>query len=222
MKYFGFLAICSSLVVSVSVMAFGLSDLTKSMPGMGVDKSEEVELDLDSLVSTQTELVAKVSDAMLSLSTSQAKMADALGLKEMAAIATANAENLGSGGLTGEDDMKKQLSSTMSVNQAIQDKMESGTELDVAGKAKFAESLPFYGKGAYGMVTSAQQASSTSKTVIDSKDVMAMNKLSTLLHVAKKAPELLSSFTKSTGNIIEFSKSNGIDTSDLESATADW
>jgi hypothetical protein len=238
MKVVSFLAMSLSLTMSVSVMAafglpdvtklvpvmaaFGLPDVTKLVPGMGGDKAEAVELDLDSLMNTQTELVAKVSDALLSLSTSQSKMAEALGLKEMAAIATANAESLKSGGLTGEDDMKKQLSSTMGVNKAIQKKMEAGVELDTAGKAKFAESLPFYGKGAYEMVTTGQQAATTAKTVVDSKDLVAMNKLSTLFLVAKKSPGLLSSFTKSTGNIIAFSKSNSIDTSDLESATAGW
>ena len=132
--------------------AFGLPempDIVKSIPGMGGDPSDSADLDLDSLMDTQTELVGKVSDALLALSTSQTKMAEALGLKEMAAIATANAESLESGGLTGEDDMEKQLSSTMSVNETIQEKMESGVELDAAGKAKFAEALPFYGKGAF-------------------------------------------------------------------------
>ena len=188
---------------------------------MGGDQSEGVELDLDSLMTTQTELVAKVSDALLALSTSQTKMADALGLKELAAIATANAESLESGGLTGEDDMEKQLSSTMGVNQAIQEKMESGAELDAAGKTKFIESLPFYGKGAYEMVTSAQQAAATVQG-LGAKDLMAINKLSTLFFVAKKSPGLLNSFYQSTGNIVDFATSNGIDTSDLQSAAADW
>jgi hypothetical protein len=226
MKFFCVTALFLSLVISTSAMAaFGLPempDIVKSIPGMGGAPSDSADLDLDSLMDTQTELVGKVSDALLALSTSQTKMAEALGLKEMAAIATANAESLESGGLTGEDDMEKQLSSTMSVNQTIQDKMESGVELDAAGKAKFAESLPFYGKGVYEMVTSAQQASSTAQTVIASKDLMAMNKLGTLLFVAKKSPSLLSGLYQSTDNIIDFAASNGIDTSDLESATDDW
>ena len=49
-----------------------------------------------------------------------------------------------------------------------------------------------------------------------------MNKLGTLLFVAKKSPSLLSGLYQSTDNIIDFAASNGIDTSDLESATDDW
>jgi hypothetical protein len=211
-RIFSIFVICLS--ISVNVSAFGLKDVVGGGKGGGVD--------VDNLMNDQSELLKQVSAALLNLATSQALMAEALGLKEQAAIAAQNADALESGDLTGKDDMEKQINSSQEVSNAIHEKLNESEGLSAEGKATFAKSLPPYGLGSVGVVTTSKKAIEQAKGVSSTKDLTILSKLGPLLSYSKKAPGLIQSFTASTGSIIKFSKANGIDTTDLEKATSDW
>ncbi len=205
--------ILSMFLVS-NVFAFGVPSF-----GGGSKKSS---VDVDSLVNDQSALIKQVSVALLSLAISQEFMADALGLKDKAAIAAQNSDALKAGELTGKDDMEKQISSSQEVADAIQAKLGESETLTDEGKTKFTEALPFYGIGAVEVVSSAKMAMEKAKSVSSSRDFTILKKLGPLLSYSKKAPELIKGFASSTGSIIAFCKANGIDTSSLEAETATW
>ncbi len=207
-----FLIAVVSLFITTNVFAgFGLKSLTG---GGGVD--------VDALTKDQSALLKQVSAALLNLAKSQTLMADALGLKEEAAIATQNASTLESGDLTGKDDMEKQISSSQKVNDAIAAKIADSEALSAESKATFAKSLPPYGKGAVGMVLSSKTAIEKGKSLTKTKDLTVLTKLSPLISYAKKAPNLIKNTYSTTNSIIKFSKTNSIDTSELEDATSSW
>lgn len=203
-----------SMFLVSNVFAFGVPSL-----GGGSKKSS---VDVDALVNDQSALLKQVTTALLSLSKSQTIMANALGLKEQAAIASQNASALEAGDLTGKDDMEKQISSSQEVNDAIQAKLGESEGMSAESKAEFAKSLAPYGKGAVGIVTSSKTAAEKAKSLSGTKDFTVLKKLGALLSYGKKAPSLISSFTSSTGGVIKFCKANGIDTAELESETAGW
>lgn len=210
-----FMIFSTCLLMGTNVSAFGL----KNVLGVG---SKGSGVDAKSLENDQSALLKQVTAALLSLSKSQAIMANALGLKEQAAIANQNASALEAGDLTGKDDMEKKISSSQEVNDAIQVKMSESEEMSAESKVEFAKSLLPYGKGASGIVTSSKTATEKAESLSGTKDFTVLTKLGALLSYAKKAPGLISSFTSSTGGIIKFSKANGIDTAELESETAAW
>jgi len=205
------LVVC--LFLTTNAFAFGIPSL-KSGGDSGVDVA--------ALENDQSALLQQVSESLLNLAQSQILMSDALGLKENSAIATQNAGALQAGDLTGKDDMEKQISSSQEVADAIQAKLADSETLNEEGKAKFTESLPFYGKGALGVVTSSKTAMGKAKSLSDTRDFTVLAKFGVLLSYGKKAPGLLKTFTASTGSIIGFAKANKIDTSSLEAETSAW
>ena len=206
------------LSLTSNVSAFGIKTLTKTLTGGG----DSGGVDVKALTNDQSALLKQVSAALLSLAKSQALMSEALGLKEQAAIASQNAASLEAGELTGKDDMEKQIASSQEVSDAIQTKIKESEALTAEEKKTFAKSLPPYGVGAVGVVSTSKTAIETGKSISGSKDLTVLSKLGTLLSYAKKAPGLISSFTSCTSSIINFSKKNGIDTSELEEETAAW
>jgi len=220
-KLIGLVAI-AAMMFSVSTAAGPFDKLTKSLPGMG---SDEPAISATSALDQQAELMDQVSEALTNLSSSQALMAEALGLKEEAAIAQQNADSLAEGGITGSDDMDKKLASSDSVNSAIEQKLDEGTELDEESKKIFAASIPPYGLGSVGMVTSAKTASSTATSLTASSDPAILAKLGdlkTLINFGKAAPSIITGFKDTTSKIIKFAQANNIDTSELEADVADW
>ncbi len=207
-----------SLSLTSNVSAFGIKTLTKNLTGGG----DSGGVDVKALTNDQSSLLKQVSAALLALAKSQALMSEALGLKEQAAIASQNAASLEAGELTGKDDMEKQIASSQEVSDAIQAKIEESEALTAKEKETFAKSLPPYGVGSIGVIRTSKTAIETSKSVLGSKDLTVLSKLGPLLSYAKKAPSLISNFTSCTSSVINFSKKNEIDTSELEEATKDW
>lgn len=195
----------------------------KAIPGMGGD--ETPQLSAADALDQQAELMEQVTKSLTSLAGAQTLMAEALGLKEEAAIASQNATDLEAGGLTGSDDMEKRLASSDTVTDAIEAKMAEGEQLSDESKKIFASSLPPYGVGSVGMVTSAKSAATTASNLTSSADPQILAKideLKSIVSFGKAAPSIISGFKDTTGSIIKFAQANNIDTSELEADIADW
>ena len=195
----------------------------KAIPGMG--GNETPQLSAADALDQQAALMEQVTKSLTNLASAQTLMAEALGLKEEAAIAAQNASDLEAGGLTGSDDMEKRLASSDTVTDAIEAKMAEGEQLSDESKKIFASSLPPYGLGSAGMVTSAKSAATTASNLTSSADpqiLAKMDELKSIVSFGKAAPSIISGFKDTTGSIIKFAQANNIDTSELEADIADW
>ena len=195
----------------------------KVIPGMGGDDTPE--LSAADALDQQAELMEQVAKSLTDLANAQSLMAEALGLKEEAAIASQNAADLEAGGLTGSDEMETRLASSDTVTDSIEAKMAEGEQLSDESKKIFASSLPPYGIGSAGMVTSAKSAATTTSSLTSTADpqiLAKMDELKSLVSYGKAAPSIISGFKDTTTSVIKFAQANNIDTSELEADIADW
>jgi hypothetical protein len=218
------LATMSFLMTTLPTAQAGPFDkFKKAIPGRGGD--ETAQLSAADALDQQAELMEQVTKSLTNLASSQSLMAEALGLKEEATIASQNAADLGAGGLTGSDDMEKRLASSDSVTDAIEVKMAEGEQLSDESKKIFASSLSPYGVGSVGMVTSAKSAATTASSLTSSADPQILAKideLKSIISFGKASPSIISGFKDTTTSIIKFAQANNIDTSELEADIADW
>ena len=216
-------AIALTLVAVPSSHAGPFDKLKKSIPGLGGDDTPQ--LSAADALDQQAELMEQVTKSLTHLAHSQSLMAEALGLKEEASIASQNAADLEAGGLTGSDDMETRLASSDTVTDSIEAKMAEGEQLSDESKKIFASSLPPYGLGSAGMVTSSKTAAATASSLTSSADpqiLAKMDELKSIVSFGKAAPSIISGFKDTTASIIKFAQANNIDTSELEADIADW
>jgi hypothetical protein len=192
-------------------MAYELKLPTKSS-----DSSSSV--DINSLSKQQDDLVKTLNAGLRDLSDSQKIMAEALGLKDAAVLADTNANNLKKGELTGKDEISKAVANSEEANKIIQAELKKGTVLSDESKALFVTSLVPYGKGSVGMIVTGKKAAEAAKSLTTTLDLTVLSKLGNLIYIAKEAPKLMTAFTSTTGQLLSFSKANGIDTSSIEKA----
>lgn len=208
----------TKLIVAVTLAAmssqYALAFELK-MPKIGSDSSSS-SVDVGALGNQQAELVKTLSNTLRDLTQSQIIMANALGLKAQASTAEDNSNKLKSGDLTGKDDIQKAVTSTVEVNKAIEAELKKGTKLSEDSKAQFTSALVPYGKGAVGMILTGKKAIDTAKALTSTIDLTILSKFGSLIYIAKEAPSLMSTFASTTGQVVSFSKSNGIDTSSFE------
>jgi len=212
------IAILSSIALMLSqpvAMAFELKLPTKSS-----DSGSSV--DVNTLSKQQDDLVKSLNASLRDLATSQKIMADALGLKDAAALAESNSNKLKSGDLTGKDDISKAVANSEDANKMIQAELKKGTKLSDDSKALFSTALVPYGTGAVGVLVTGKKAADAVKSLTATADLTILSKLGNLIYIGKEAPTLISAFTSTTGQLISFSKTNGLDTSGIEKATKDW
>lgn len=208
------IAIISSIAMLLSqpvAMAFDLKLPTKSS-----DSGSSV--DVNALSKQQDDLVKSLSASLRDLSASQKIMADALGLKDAAALADTNANNLKKGDLTGKDDISKAVANSEDANKMIQAELKKGTKLSDDSKALFATALVPYGTGSVGVIVTGKKAADAAKSLTTTADLTVLSKLGSLIYIGKEAPTLISAFTSTTSQVISFSKTNGIDTTGIEKA----
>jgi hypothetical protein len=205
----GFIALISS-----SVYAFDLPKV--DVPGVG---SSSGQTDVKGLADQQSAVVKSLNSSLRDLSKSQTIIASALGLQEEASVAKSNAESLSKGDLSGKDDIKKAVTSTLEVQKKIDEKMTQGTTLDAASKAKFATAIPPYATGTIGIFQTANKAKDAAKSLSQTRDLTVLSQLGTLIYVGTEAPNLISSFSSATSNITKFASANGVDTSKLKNVT---
>ncbi len=167
---------------------------------------------------SQSGAVQSLNAALRDLSISQSIFASALDLKEEASVAQANADSLAKGDLTGKDDIKKTVNSTMDVQRKIDEKMVLGQKLNAKAKAKFATGIPYYNSGSVHLFNTATKATSTAMSLSQMRDLNSLIQAASLVYIATEVPNLVSSFSNTTKTISAFSSTNGIDTSKLNEA----
>ena len=209
------------LIITGLISVFPLTgyafDLPKvDVPGVGSSGSQA---DVKGLADQQSAVVKSLNAALRDLSKSQNIIASALGLQEEASVAKSNAESLSKGDLSGKDDIKKAVTSTLEVQKKIDEKMAQGITLDAASKAKFATAIPPYASGTINIFQTANKAKDAAKALSQTRDLTVLAQLGTLIYVGSEAPNLISSFTSATSNISKFATSNGVDTSKLKNVT---
>ena len=180
---------------------------------------------IDDALDQQADIGRSVTNSLMYLSEAQYLMARAVGLKEEAAIAKQNADDLAAGEITGEADLDQRLSTSSELTAAIGEKMDSGMQLDEEGKEQFRAALPPYTMGTTTMVFSAKMAAASASAIMSSGDpaiVARLAELKYLITFGKAAPDLISSFRGANQAIIAFANANDIDTSELEAETAGW
>ncbi|VXB36287.1 conserved exported hypothetical protein [Burkholderia sp. 8Y] len=209
------IALVVSAVHASPSMAFGLP----SIPGISGSNSAP-SLNVDALSTQQTQLLTSMAVSLLNLSKAQAMMFRALGDDERAQAAQHTADSLSGGTLTGKDDMKKALDSSLDLNDyAKKDIAKAGT-LSGESKAMFAKSLVPYGVGTAGLVNAGKKAAEAGQSLTHTIDPTILFKLSSLLYVAKEAPTLMSAFGSTTSQLVTYATSQGIDTSAIKVAGA--
>ena len=223
-----------SLAAAMSVSA-GFKDTfkkaTKSAESAMMEAVETVKpnphntISMDDALDQQADIGRSVTNALMYLSEAQFLMAQAVGLKEEAAIAQQNAEDLAAGEVTGEGDLDQRLSSSSELTAAISAKMNSGIQLDADGKEQFRASLPPYTMGTTTMIFSAKMAAASASSIMSSGDPAVIRRLAELKYLivfGKSAPDLVKTFRGANQTIRAFANANDIDTSELDAETDGW
>ena len=182
-------------------------------------------ISMNDALDQQADIGRSVTNSLMYLSEAQFLMAQAVGLKEEAAIAQKNADDLAAGEITGEGDLDQRLSSSSELTAAISAKMNSGMQLDAEGKELFRAALPPYTMGTTTMVFSAKMAAASASAIMSSGDpaiVARLAELKYLITFGKAAPELITTFRGANQAITAFANANDIDTSELEAETDGW
>jgi hypothetical protein len=201
-----FFTILFVLSLTSHVNSFGLGDLGGLVGGGGGPD----------LSGKQTELTGSLRDALINLGQSQAIMAEALGLDELAMLSKQNVEKMKTGDMGTTDEVEKSIETTDKANEQISAEMATGTALDAASKAKFATSIPFYIKGVLGSIKTGKAAVEVGKSIA-SQGPAALLKIGALISVVSNLPNLLTNLQSSTGKIMDFMTANDIDKSELDS-----
>ena len=94
---------------------FGLGDLTGGLTGGGGGAD---------LSGKQTELTGSLRNALINLGQSQAIMAEALGLDELAMLSKKNVDKIKSGDMGTKDEVEKSIETTDKANKQIGEEME--------------------------------------------------------------------------------------------------
>lgn len=202
-KWVGTASLAAALALSVTgAIAFSLGNAVGALTGGGAKGGVD-------MVATQTEVVLSFNVALKGLSQAQAKMADALGLKEEAALATKNAADFEAGSITGKDELSSKIVSSSKITEKLMTALEAKPKLDEAAKSKFASGLPPYGIGVVAGINGIKKAVDSLEAA--SSDPMQLMKLGTLIYLAKEGPSLLKSFGNATQAISTYTSSQGID-----------
>ena len=204
----------SVAIVSVAIVlvpnanAFSLGGIKSALGG---GSNESVDFG-----TTESEVVGLINTSLKNLSQAQEIMAAALGLKEVAAIAEKNANDLSKGEITGKDELADKIKNSKSLTEKIVAKLKQKEELSAEAKKKFTSGLLPYGKGVVSGIAGAKKAADAFQSM--SSNPMNLSKFGTLVYVGKEAPGLISMFADATSAIKDFSSQQGIKTDDLKAA----
>jgi hypothetical protein len=180
-----------------------------SMPSIpGISKSPTNTGAQADLGGQQTALVRNFVGANKDVLAANAKMADALGLKNQANEAQASADALTDGATKGNlESSNKMVSDT---GGAVSAAMEKKPVLDAQAKTTFSLGLVSLASGATkyaGMGMGVKQMSSS----ISSASPMELPKLQPAAYIVSNFPGSASNVTKALKNAIDFARNNGIE-----------
>jgi hypothetical protein len=142
----------------------------------------------------------------------QAKMADAVGLKDRAAQLQATSDALGTGAT--KETLEKSETMQSEASQEIQAKLKDGnTKLDAAGKKKFSEGLGSLGRGIVRYATLKGPIASFQSSITGGGITGALgaaSKLNAGRYIATSTPGHVSNLTSTLNNAVAYAKSNDI------------
>lgn len=194
-------AVVASLI-TVAPVAYAQFSMP-SIPGMGNKSAATGDLS-----GTQDQLVKQYVDANKTVLQGNAQMADAIGLKDQAAIARTAGESLGDGATKGNlSDADKVTSET---SQKLTEKLnDKSIVLDADAKKKFAGSLVTMASALVkyvGLRTPVQSFS----TNLKGASPMMLPKLQTGMYIATSLPGNVKTLQSALGNAVSFAKSHGV------------
>jgi hypothetical protein len=187
---------------AVSVAQFKLP----SLPATGGSSSNA------DAAAQQDQLVNAYVGADKEVLTAQAKMADAVGLKDRAAQLQATSDALGAGAT--KESLEQSETMQSEASQEIQAKLKDGnTKLDAAGKKKFSEGLGSLGRGIAkyanlkGPIANFQSAVSGSGIT---GALGAASKLNAGRYIVTSTPGHVKNLSSTLSNAVSYAKSNDI------------
>jgi hypothetical protein len=193
-----------ALVLGVIASGFATSLAHAQLPNLGnfLHKSNG-----GSIVAQQDGLVRSYVSANKDVLVANAKMADAVGLKDAAATAQATATALSDGATKGNlSDADKVQSET---SQEVAAKLKDNPQLDAQAKATYTSGLSHLGVGLL-------KYASMSKNVMEFKNAAAsaspmdIPKLQPAFYVVSTVPTNVSNLSNALNNAIAFAKSHDI------------
>lgn len=202
------LSISAAIVLTPNANALSLGGIGGALGG---GSKESVDFG-----ATEGEVVGLINTSLKNLSKAQVIMLDALGLKEDAAVAEKNANDLSKGEITGKDELADKIENSKALSEKIVAKLKKKEALSDDAKKKFTTGLLPYGKGVVSGIAGAKKAADAFQSM--SSNPMNLTKFGTLVYVGKEAPGLLSMFADATSAIKDFSSQQGIKTDDLSAA----
>lgn len=157
---------------------------------------------------SQDALVQGYVQANKSILIAQSKMASALGAKDAAAKAKAEADALNSGATV--DNLNKADSVQSDVSKAISDRQaDKSYKMDAASKKEFSAGMATLGKGLLQYALLAPKIQSFTAG-LKSASPLAMAKLSSGIYIAKSLPSNASNLKTTLSSSIDYAKSNDI------------
>ncbi len=171
---------------------------------------------------SESEIDYNLRLSLVSFLRAQYFMTKALGLNEKVSLIQNTIEGLGRGDLGAESNIKKIVTLSKSLQDEIDKKMEAKVNLTKAERELFVQSLPNYFHGLfrlYRLVKSSIDFAHKSKDMIQANWISAFGIVMQALKVFDTLPTLLTRFQSSSGAILAYATSNGIDTDKIEKAS---
>ena len=159
------------------------------------------------VITQQSGLVRSYVKANKDVLTANAKMADAIGLKDAAATAQATAAALGDGATKRNlSDADKVQSDT---SQQVADKLKNDPEMDAKAKATYAAGLSYLGSGLLKYVGMSKDVMAF-KNAAASASLLDVPKLQPGLYVVSTVPTNVTNLSNALTNAVSFAKSHDI------------
>ena len=194
------------LAVLTGVPAIGFSQ----MPSLGGLGSKLTGSSNGDLVGQQGNLVKSYVAGGKDVLSSQAKLLDALGLKDQAATAQATAASLGEGAtkdnLAAADEA--QSANSAAISAAL--KTQSGT-LDAQSKQTYTQGLVLLASGLVKYTGMKQDVAGFSKGLAGPAALQAGSKLQSGAYIVKTLPDSTSTTFSTLNSAVSFARSHGIE-----------
>lgn len=177
------------------------------LPSFGGSKAAGPAADLGG---QQTTLVRNFIGANVDVLKANAKMSEALGLKDKAADADAVAQQLTSGATADRDNATKAATAVGDTSGAISAKLAEKPVLDAAAKVTFAAGLASLGSGVVKYAGLGRDVSSMANNM-SGVSPLQLASLGAAVYVVKNFPTSATEVTKALKNAVDFAKSNDIE-----------
>jgi len=175
-----------------------------SVPGFGAKSSGGPDL-----VASQTGLVTSYVAASKDVLTAQSKMLQALGLKDQAAKAQAEADSLSAGATTGN--LKDEQAAQSDASKQLADALKApAPTLDAEAKKTYTQGLVSLAAGLV-KYTGMRGDIDTFKNGLSGASLLQTPKLQSGAFIVKSFPGNLQNLTDTTKNAVAFAKSHGIE-----------